>query len=233
MEYDLICCVMSCDTIPKYNEQIKKINETWYNNNTDKVKTLFFLGEEVVLSGSQYIHLKGVKNDYESCCYKQNLGLKYIHENYKYKFVIMLGTDTYINIPKLLNYLSQWDHTIPLYMGDPLHRNIFGGKEYDIHGGGCGIVLSYGIMEKIYPYLENLHAVWTELRGNNGIIDCDNTIGWIALCNGARNIVIPGFYPYNYKDRLHDLQNLITCHLMSSEDFDTYTKLLKENNYYV
>ena len=38
MEYDLICCVMSCYTIPKYNEQIKKINETWYNNNTDKVK---------------------------------------------------------------------------------------------------------------------------------------------------------------------------------------------------
>ena len=44
--YDIIFCIFGCDTIPKYKNEILKINETWgkialqYN-----IKLLYFLGE--------------------------------------------------------------------------------------------------------------------------------------------------------------------------------------------
>ena len=87
-EYDILFLVFGCDTIEKYRNEILKIEETYgqiiYNN--PRMKLLFFLGEEVVLEGPQYIHLPGVKNDYLSASYKQWYGLQYAMSNYKFKY---------------------------------------------------------------------------------------------------------------------------------------------------
>ena len=110
---DLIILVFACYTIEHYRNQIEIINTTWgakcetYKN----IKILYFLGEEKVTGFNdtdciKYINLDGVKNDYLSASYKQFLGMKYIYENYKTKFIISIGTDTYLNIPKLLLYIN-------------------------------------------------------------------------------------------------------------------------------
>ena len=102
--YDIIFCIFGCDTIPKYKNEILKINETWgkialqYN-----IKLLYFLGEEKTeLIVEQYVHLPNILNDHFSASDKKNLGLKYISDNYDTKLFFICGTDTYVNIKKLL-----------------------------------------------------------------------------------------------------------------------------------
>ena len=112
-EYDLIILVYACYTIEKYKTQINVINKTWgkkcetYKN----IKILYFLGEQKLTEFYdtefiKYVNLSCVKDDYLSASYKQFLGLKFVYENYKSKFIICLGTDTYLNIPKLLLYIT-------------------------------------------------------------------------------------------------------------------------------
>ena len=105
---DLIVLVYACYTVSKYKKQIEIMNSTWVKKceTYKNIKVLYFLGEEKIHGFNdtdciKYINLFGVKNDYLSASYKQFLGMKYIYENYKTKFIICLGTDTYLNIPKL------------------------------------------------------------------------------------------------------------------------------------
>jgi predicted nucleotide-binding protein (sugar kinase/HSP70/actin superfamily) len=109
-DYDLVICVYACDTIEKYKQQIIKMNEKYQEilDEYKNIKLIYFLGEEKTdLIGEQYVNLTNVKNDYLSASYKQNLGLKYIYENLKTKFIMCIGTDTYVNIKKLNLFLNQ------------------------------------------------------------------------------------------------------------------------------
>ena len=104
--HKIIIAVFGCDTIDKYKQQILKIEETWgATAKKNNILVLFFLGEEKILSGYQYIHLPGIKNDYLSASYKQNLGVKYIHDNFEYKYILFCGSDTFLCIHNLLNFL--------------------------------------------------------------------------------------------------------------------------------
>ena len=89
---DLIVCVFACATIQKYKDEILKIEETWGKRAAEKgVKVLYFLGEEPtdLIDNEKYIYLKNVENDVASAAHKQNLGLKYIYENYDAEFVFV------------------------------------------------------------------------------------------------------------------------------------------------
>ena len=118
---NIIICLFGCATIEKYKKQIQFINETWIKKAKERnIITLFFLGEEQTdLVGENYIYLKGVGNDYLSASYKQDLGLKYIYENYNdIEFVYVAGTDVYINIDNLLTNISSLNHEKNLYIGN-------------------------------------------------------------------------------------------------------------------
>ena len=59
----------------------------------------------------------GISNDYLSASYKQNLGLKYVYERINPKFVYCCGTDTYIFIDRLLEYIKKLNYNDMLYIG--------------------------------------------------------------------------------------------------------------------
>ena len=156
-EYELIILVYACYTVKKYKNQIEVINETWgkkcetYKN----IKLLYFLGEEKITGfddtdSIKYINLPCVKDDYLSASYKQFLGLKYVHENYKTKFIICLGTDTYLNIPKLLLYINNFDYNDCLYIGGHGCERDICSKKYYFHSGGPGFIITHICLEKIY-----------------------------------------------------------------------------------
>jgi hypothetical protein len=255
-KYDIIFCIFACATIKKYYDEILLINSTWGQYITNKkIKLLFFLGEEKTdLEGDNYVYLKNVSNDYESASHKQNLGLKHIYENYKFKFVFCCGTDNFINIYKLKKCLKRYNHKKKLYIGDEYEYRQLGDMNCFYFLGGGGFVLSYRCLKEVYPYLENLFKEWVDictttsnqyLCQNNYLISaCDVAMGYI-LQKYIKPIQIKlnkQFFCCNYKGYAHnikccadtiDIKNIISCHYMEPNDFIDFDKILKENNYFL
>ncbi len=253
-EYDLIICVFGCDTIDKYKQQIIKINETWgaLAKTYDTVKLLFFLGEEKTdLIGEEFIHLSGVNNDYLSASYKQSFGLKYINDNYNYKFVYVCGTDTYINIPKMLRFIQDYDHNNNLYIGGygSYHIN-FIHRYFYYHDGGAGFIITKNTLNKLYPYLIDMNSEWEkmckEYNYKHYIPACDVAISYYLQKKINTNVIKVGAhifsgYNYNYDNFIkennsyfiHYLKQAITIHPLSLDNFDKVTFILRENNYYL
>ena len=256
--FDLIILVFACYTLEKYKKEIENINLTWGKKCKmfKNIKILYFLGEEKIdgfhdTTQIKYINLVNVKNDYLSASYKQFLGLKYLYENYITKFVMCIGTDTYLNIPKLLKFLNNYDHTDCLYIGDNKcfdpERQI-GTKKYYYHDGGPGFIITYDVLKQIYHLLLNLMENWINLCNENNIQylipACDVAISYY-LQQPQINIKIIktnelSFLHCNYKGFpcLHhqnkiDISKIISCHCMSEDDFNNFTHILNENNYFV
>ena len=249
MEYDLIICLYGCDTIQKYKHQIYKLNEV-YNDvlrEYPNIKIIFFLGEEKTdVHGDNYINLHGVKNDYLSASYKQFLGLKYIYENFKTKFVIVCGTDTYLNIPKLNNFIKNYDPNDNLYIGGHGdNRNLVTTSVF-FHSGGPGFILSCSCLTKIYPKLHNFMNEWILICKKNNIeyliSACDVGIAYLVNLKeiSAKTIDVGelvfthcNFRGYPCHAGKINYETLVSCHNMSLSDFDEFTQILKKNNYFV
>lgn len=246
---DLVLCIFGCDTIPKYKNQILKINETYGKvaQQYKQIRLLYFLGEEQTdLIGPNYIHLPGVKNDYLSASYKQYLGLKYIYEKVETKFVICFGTDTYLNIPKLMLFLQKFNPENTLYIGGHGCHRMIGDQTVYFHSGGPGFILSKTCLSKIYHKLDSFVEEWIEICKKNGtdylLGACDVGIAYLVQLPEYQCEVIKtndlSFLHCNYKGySCHynqvNIQNIISCHLMGLDDFDEFTRILEKNHYFV
>ena len=250
--YDLIILVYACYTIDKYREQIKCINETWgkkceqYNN----IKLIYFLGENHIddfsdTERTQYINIAGVKDDYLSASYKQFLGLAYIYNNYNPKFVICIGTDTYLNIPKLLVYINEFDYNENLYIGGHGCNRMINSKNYYYHSGGPGFIITYTCLQKIYNKLPNLMDTWihicNEYNVDNLVPACDVAISYfLQQCDINVTIIKMNdlsFLHCNYYGHpCHlfkvDITQIVSCHSMNINDFYYFTNILNRNNYF-
>jgi hypothetical protein len=258
MVYNIAVCVFSCITIEKYRLQVDKINETWgaKARETPNVKVFFFLGEERV--PEEYVYLSGVKNDYMSSSYKQNLGIKHIHEHYPaYDFVFVCGTDTYINIPKLSEFLEEYNPAEKLYIGGHGQAKYVTEKlTLFFHLGGAGFVLSKRAVRMLHPFLGKLTDEWIKYCGviENPQLElaCDVCIAYYAhLLGFNRQTFHSYFYECNYRG-LMDVSHLrkyfsihrccadtiqwkdiISCHNMSLRDFDDFTDILQQEKFYI
>lgn len=228
------------------------------------------------------IYLPGVQNDYLSASYKQNLGLKYIMDHEPdVDFVFVCGTDTYLNIDSLIHFLSFMNPQEKLYIGghydnfnnaqpqfdsvlsetdDTINRmNIYGStisnNVLQFFLGGAGFVLSRGILDGLYPFLETMTDVWIanchRTKTTEFLPACDVCLAYyIYGLGGRRSTYFHRFYECNYRgiiniSRLfgynricyccHDhiqLANVISCHNMSLEDFDQFTNILRDNRWF-
>ena len=255
--HKLIICVFGCTTIPEYKNEILKIEDTWGKRAVKKgVKILYFLGEEKsdLLDDTKYIYLKNVGNDYQSAIDKQNLGLKYIHENYESEFIFCCGTDTYINIDNMLSYIDGFDSNKSLFVGGHGDYRTLKNKQYNFHCGGAGFILTGVCLHYIYSVLTRIkdewHNICIESSCGDLISACD-----VALSYYLQNIIGSDlqiienkqqFFGCNYKGIVHHkgvglymccnniikLKTLISCHCMTLLDFDEFTKILEANSYF-
>jgi hypothetical protein len=252
-ECDLLILVYGCYTIEKYKQQIETINATWgkkcemYKN----VKILYVLGEEKrdYFNDTElvkYINVVGVNDDYLSASYKQFLGMKYVYENYKAKFIMCIGTDTYLNIPKLLSFISTFDDTECLYIGGHGDERQIGSKKYHFHAGGPGFIITHHTLYKIYDFLPNIMNDWIEVCHSNHthelISACDVAISYYLQQSHINVSVIKtndlSFLHCNYIGYPCHQYNInqstiISCHLMTVDDFYHFTTILNDNNYFV
>lgn len=242
--YNVIINVFACPTIEKYKNEILKINKTWGATAEQMgIKVLFFFGEEQTdLIGDNYIYLPGVKNDYESASWKQYLGLKYIYDNYNANFIYTCGTDTFINIKKLLSYLDIFNRNKKLYIGGHGDIRMVGNLSIYYHSGS-GFIITNKILNELYPQLDGFHNQWGEICKKYNIVDfllcaCDVSIAYfITNIKDVETVKNENFYACNYlghyccldKMNIHDI---ISCHRMSLDDFDNYQKILDIYNNY-
>ena len=252
-DYDLIILIFACYTIPKYKEQINILNETWVKKCSEykNIKVLYFLGEQKIdgfvdTQTIKYINLIGIKDDYFSASYKQFLGLKYVKENYNTKFIICLGSDTYLNIPKLLLYIKNFDHNDNLYIGGHGCVREICSKKYYFHSGGPGFIITYGCLLKLYSILPELPDDWSKLCITNNIelltTACDVAISYYLQQPNIDSKIIKtndlSFLHCNYQGypchiNQVEMSNIISCHLMSPTDFINFTNILNSNNFFI
>jgi hypothetical protein len=247
--FDLIICVYACDTIEKYKNQILKMNDTYVKvlSEYPNIKLLYFLGETISdLVGEQYINLKNVQNDYLSASFKQYLSIKYIYENFSTKFIMCIGTDTYLNIKKLNLFIQNFNYEKNLYIGGHGCIRTIGDKKIKFHSGGPGFILSKKCVELIYLKLENFMEYWFNICKNNNvdylIPCCDVGIAYLVSLDEINTeiINIPElvFTHCNYlgipcHPNQIDYNKLISCHNMTLNDFDNFTMILNQNNYFI
>lgn len=247
MDYKLVICVYGCVTIDKYKKEIETINNSWGKlcNSCAGVKLLYFLGEEKAdgFESEEYVYLPGVKNDYLSASYKQFLGLKYIKENYNAEYILCCGTDTYINIPKLLLFINKFNHNENLYIGGHgCHRQI-GDETYYFHSGGPGFIITKICLDKLYPLLINIMNDWIQVCEKNNVLElipsCDVAISYYLQRDVKVKIIKEdSFISCNYmgipchKDCI-DMSKIVSCHSMSIDDFNNFTTILEVNNYFI
>jgi hypothetical protein len=246
---DLIIGIFGCHTVPRYMEEIRKINETW-KTYSDKVTVLFFLGGEPSeeFSGPSYIYNQTLGNDYMSASYKQYYGLKYIYENYKPKFVFMAGSDTFVNVPKLLRYLGTLDHTQHLYIGSHGDDRRVGEKDIYFHSGGAGFVITLPSLSLLYPGLSTAVDRWIYVCKEKKVgyltNACDVGIAYLIAEShwvAETDFVVvkkEGFFGCGYKNtncckgRIL-ASNIITCHNMSPTDFIDLDAILRKNGFFL
>ena len=243
VHYSVIVCVFACHTIPKYREQILKIRETWYKRALEKnMLVLFFLGEENPdMVGDEYVYLKGVGNDYASASIKQNLGIKYIIENYCYDYIHVCGTDTFLVIDNLVELVKKYDANKNISIGGHgCHRTIDGKSTY-YHSGGPGFLLSRACSELLLPYLENMYENWCEKCISQDIeylsTACDVAMGYYlqSVTNTEMIKEIDHFFHctyYGYPCHMGQVDDtkIVACHLMTLQDFDNFQGILRTRN---
>jgi hypothetical protein len=240
---DLIVCIYGCHTIDKYKEQIRKINTTWENQCKHNVQLLFFLGGEPSseFSGPQYIYNSMIQNDYISASYKQYYGLQHVYENYRTKFVLCCGTDTFINIPKLMRLLDKINPNESLYIGGHGDKRQIGDKTIEFHSGGPGFILTWPCLEQLYPRLPTIMDEWITMCKQYDVtyLLTASDVGIAYFVQEiARRISIAGFYHCNYIGRpCHRgkvlQRDIISCHSMSLTDFDEFYRILKINRFFI
>jgi hypothetical protein len=241
---NIVICVFACATIEKYKLELMKVIDTWGQHAKERnVKVIYFLGEEQTeLKGNEFVYLQGVDNTYESASVKQNLGLKYIDEHENADFVLVCGTDTYVNIDQLLLYLKTSNGD---YIGgggqNPLYFTM--DQTYYYHSG-AGFILSRKALMLLSPHLETMFESWKQQCCRYYVYylipACDACISFYLHHVFKNHIVIKEptlFYACNYKGMIKnqsccenvDYKKIIVCHYMTLDDFDDYTALLKEN----
>ena len=101
---------------------------------------------------------------------------------------------------------------------------------------------------QIYPKLKTIVDTWKQICSNNNIHDlitaCDVCIAYYMNEINAICIKNTNFYGCNYKGYAYSntymccynkiqLHEIIACHNMTLQDFDEYTQILHDNNYFI
>ena len=219
-----------------------KIRETWYKRALERnMLVLFFLGEEPTdLVGPEFVYLPGVGNDYASATHKQNLGIKYIVDNYSFDFVHICGGDTFLVIDNMVQLLENYDPAENVAIGGHgCYRPIDEGERTYFLSGGPGFLLSRMCCQLLYGYLEGMFADWHQKCIEQGhhpdfITAADLSISYYLQKKIQTRMAKEDdkfFHCTYYGHPCHpgqvDDTKIVACHLMSLADFDAYQGILQ------
>jgi len=246
-KFRLVIPIIACDKIEKYAYEIRRLNQTWGAKALEypEIKIIFFLGQEKTteFTGDLYVNLPGVNDDYTSATDKQYLGIKYMYDNFDFDFLFLTASDVYVNIPKLLSYLNNFNPNDNLYIGDNGRIVNILNNDLWFHSG-IGVTLSYEAVKKIYPILSpNLKYHWADICRQNNTYDffkdaCDVALSYylqqpdinvkVVRALGLIISCINENWPNYTYDNFNDI---IAFHALTNDQFHILDMKYKTNNY--
>lgn len=239
----LSVCVMSTLANDKYKSQIMGCRETWGKQAEEKdIIVRYFCGNIKDENFSFVTHLDNVGDDYYSATLKQYYGLKYLLKQHPSEFYLIIGTDTYININRVLQMLDKYNYKNSLIIGGyGQTRNIFGYNVFFSLGGG-GIFLSHSALKQLAPLFDQLLIDW-EIETNKSGYQylkpaCDVSLYHLAWREGITQVIERDIYSCSWAGYFYNNSNIISnnfcgkinvetmisCHFMEREDMLLYQK---------
>ena len=226
---EIYICIFGCITVEKYKNQIQKIKETWAQSK--RVRSYFFLGEErlpcdTTFEGEEFVYLPGVGNDYFSAIQKQTLGIQYIinhHPNVEWIYVC--GTDTYVCVDKLIQFLGHFDCHKSLCIGGHQDVRTILGEEIPFFYGGAGFLLSRSALSQIHPRLDTMVEEWSNTCNVSGMTcllpagDCCIAY-YVKQLGIQRSVFKYRFYECNYQGTIDLTDFLERNHGLVQQDQD-------------
>jgi hypothetical protein len=173
-------------------------------------------------------------------------------------FVFACGTDTFVNVDKVYSCLvdGKYNPNDGLYIGGhDLPQDINKRMYLYFHSGGAGYILSKQALLLLYPLFDTMMNDWAEYcrlhDKERFIAGCDLCISYYCHILNIQYITIDtGFYDCNYQgiidvtrfngffsihrccDNKIKTNEIICCHNMSLRDFDDFTHILDQHNWF-
>jgi hypothetical protein len=239
----LVILVFGCATVAKYKKELLTIESTWGSDAREReIPVFYFLGEEKTdLQGQQYVYLPGIKDDYQSASHKQFLGYYWILQHYNPDTIYCVGSDTFINIPKLQALARLVNPEAPLLLGNNGFVKQLGPLVADYLSGGGGILTTRETHRRIIYHCGTVVERWisaTETFRSDLSCASDVQLCFLSLSKGVTFLRCPHIFhaKYNDVDAIEGpirADQIVACHNMTPEDFEAFHGLLKANEYFM
>ncbi len=235
--------IFGCATIPKYKQEILTIQETWgLDAKRAGIPYYFILGEEPTdLQCPEFIYLTGVDNTYESAKYKQFLGHLEICKRHNPDIVFICGTDTFVNIPKLIQASQTFNPEVPYLIGNDGFHKQFGPLDADFLSGGGGLLTTRAANRLLIPYCLAVCQSWTDactIFRSDLSAASDVILSFLAHYLKISFVQVYSFYHVSWKsvDAVQGpirIKDITTCHMMSRQDCLEFYEVLRANKYFL
>lgn len=237
----LSICVMSTLVNDRYKDQIKACQDTWAKDADRLGITIKYFCGSVQDSDFDFVtHLDGVGDDYVSATYKQYRGLQYLQSHHPADFYLIVGTDNYVDLPRVLKMLEKYRPEYPFIIGGCMESREIFGRKISFSLGGSGIFLSHGALELASPHFDNLIESWNQETDKPQYSylkpACDVSIYYLASELGITLSIERDLYPGNHRGDFYNmnilngagvypkmrLDRIVICHFMEPPDMHQY-----------
>lgn len=246
--YDLSIGIMACTTKKRYIDEIRNCAQTWVAEADNlHVPVRFFTGETVSGFESQLcestqlalVHLQHVGDDRASATQKQWLGYLHLHQTLPAAFYLIVGTDNYVWIARLLKFCAAFrDHPEPLCLTGAWESRRVQSRNMAFPLGGCGILLSHAAMTVLAPEMPSFQKRWYELcqssegRSFRQPTACDVALGYFLEQYEIPAVRLYGLYPVDWRKKFGrfgywpapriNFEKLAVCHFMDDLSMQLY-----------
>lgn len=233
--------VFACCSIPKYRQQLEDCYATWIQDALEaNCLVRVYAGECPEDMNPELRALcQNVEfgDSYFSATYKQWCGLEDMAKNQEpTHFTFICGTDTYVNIKNLLDFLKEYNDSTPALFGNGDGKGCVDKKVYSYYSGGGGLILNRAGLLKIAPDIYRFVDWWLQTTGDyvtyidssgneilqNLLTACDCALCIVCQQHGIEQVTIPDSKMTgggNHTSACLDFPNMISCHFMLHEDF--------------
>ncbi|CAF1385644.1 unnamed protein product [Rotaria magnacalcarata] len=190
-----------CTAASLYKTRAMSIQQTW----ASRVTNYYFLASKTYPSLPVTV-IENTGEDYQSNTKKIFYGLELIHRKQKaidpserHKWYVVIGCDTYVNVPHILKLLEPYNFAQPYFIGGSVgeqlcyHKN---GTAYKSHfvGGNTAHVFSAALVEALYPHLSvYVETVWPQPNHSAAGLS-DVALSCLTFSLGYNMTILPGFW---------------------------------------
>lgn len=222
--------IMATAINKKYQDQIEACIRTWIKDCENFGVAYYFLGGYLPYDVPNYINLPGVQEDYYSATWKQYHGLRYMLQNCDSEFYMIIGTDTFLYIERLLDLLSHYNSTEHQFIGGYARDAEVRGIKVVWPSGGSGFILSKKTTMLVEGMVDHILEEWEKIAVPDHKPACDISISYYLHLKGIYLSAVSGFYPADYRGLVPggqyqiptDYVNAVSLHFMQPIDMKKY-----------